>query len=309
MSRQPASTGPNDGGTVSAFNRLLPIVLLLGTGIVLGISTTLAKMAAEAGIGAATFLTWSVAGATLVMLGVALVRRDPPPVNGRTLEYYAVAGVLSLAAPNLIYFAAVTHVGAGYVALSLAFPPLYTYLGALLLGMERFAFARAAGVVSALGGVAVLATYKFAEPSAPVGWIAAVLVAPAILAVGNLYRVIRWPVGATPAQLVPGMLAASVVILAVVAGFTPSIPLDAALHTPTAVALMVAQAATFAAFYYLFFVLLDLAGPVYVSFTGSVGAVAGTALAVFLLGEAPPGGLGIAVILTAVGITLVTRRR
>ena len=44
---------------------------------------------------------------------------------------------------------------------------------------------------------------KFSAPNAPMLWIAATMLAPAILAVGNIYRTARWPAGAKPEELVP----------------------------------------------------------------------------------------------------------
>ena len=72
--------------------------------------------------------------------------------------------------------------------------------------------------------------------------------------------------------------------------------------------LILAQAATFAVMYVFFFILQRIAGPVYLSLMGSVAAVAGAAIAILLLGEAPPRGLAIAAMLIALGIFLVTRR-
>ncbi|CAN0342561.1 unnamed protein product, partial [Ectocarpus sp. 4 AP-2014] len=285
------------------------VALLVGTGTVLGISTTLAKLAGEAGIAPLPFLSCTVFGSSLLLVGLAVLRRDPPPVNGKTLEYYALAGLLSLAAPNLIYFAAAPRIGAGYVALSLAFPPLYTYAGALLLGLETFVLSRAIGVMLALAAVSVLAAYKISEPAAEIGWIAAVLAAPVFLAIGNLYRVVRWPAGTTPAQLAPGMLVGSLAILALAWLLAPDSLTEPWSISPWIGLLIVAQTMTFAGFYYLFFVLLDLAGPVYVSFTGSIGAVAGAAIAIALLGEPAPGGLLLAAVLTGAGVVLVTRRK
>lgn len=304
MSRPDATTA----GSLRARHRLMPLLLLIGTGLVLGVTTTLAKLAAQAGIAPLPFLSTSVFGASVVLLAGAARRRDPPPINRRAIEYYAIAGLLSLAAPNLIYFAAAPHVGAGYVALSLAFPPLYTYAGALLIGLERFVLSRAIGVVLALVAALVLAAYKVSEPDAELGWVAAVLLAPVILTLGNLYRVLRWPPGATPAQLAPGMLSGGCLILVLVSLGVPDRLIEPSPINLRIALLVVAQAATFAGFYYLFFVLLDLAGAVYVSFTGSIGAVSGAAIAILLLREKPPGGLAVATLLTAAGIALASRR-
>lgn len=292
----------------------LPLASLLGAGAVLGISTNLAKLAAGAGLGPLAFLAWSVVGAAVVLTGIDAVRHRLPPLNARTTEYFVVAGLIGLAAPNLLSFAAVPHVGAGFVALSISFPPLFTYLGALLLGIERFRLRRAAGVVVALGGAVLLAVFKLSKPDVEAFWVAATLTAPVLLAGGNIYRTVRWPKGVAPDELAPGMLAAAgLMLLAIgaiigiflggeVTGFSLAVPLGRAVP----ILLILAQAAVFSVMYLLYFVLQKHGGPVYLSLLGSVAAVVGVPIAVLILGEAPPQGLAIGGVLIVVGVGLLT---
>jgi drug/metabolite transporter (DMT)-like permease len=273
----------------------------------LGLTANLAKLATGAGLNPLSFLAWSVIGAAVLLTGVKALTGRLPALTRRRMEYFFVAALVSVAAPNLLFFAAVPHVGAGFVAISIAFPPLYTYAGALALGMERFNTWRALGVVLALAGAALLAIYKFSAPDAATIWILAALIAPVILAVGNLYRTLRWPDGAKPDELAPGMLAAAgVLLLAAVAipGLTLEVPLD----RKEPALLIAVQALAFAGQYFLFFILQKRGGPVYLSLLGSVAAVVGVPIAVLLLGEAVPEGLAAAAALIAAGIYLVSRR-
>lgn len=148
-----------------------PLLLLLSTGVLLGLSTNLAKLAGEASLSPMAFLIWSVVGAAVVLLLIDTIRGQLPPINRQTLEYFFVSGLVSVALSNLILFAAVPRVGASFVALAIAFPPLFTYLGALLLGLESLQTRRALGVVLALSGAALLAVYKLNEPDANAFWI------------------------------------------------------------------------------------------------------------------------------------------
>ena len=292
---------------------VVPFASLLGAGAALGISTNLAKLAAEAGVDPLAFLTWSVVGAAAGLTGVGAIRYRLPPLNARTTEYFVVAGLVGLAAPNLLSFAAVSHVGAGFVALSIAFPPLFTYIGALLLGMERFQPRRATGVVLALGGAVLLAVLKLSEPDVDPFWVAATLSAPVLLAVGNIYRTARWPEGVASDELAPGMLAASGLMLLIVGatagtflggavGFSLAVPTGRA----APILLILAQIATFSVMYLLYFVLQKASGPVYLSLLGSVGAIVGVPIAVLLLGETQPQGLAVGGVLIAVGVVLLT---
>lgn len=291
----------------SETGRFVPLGLLVVVGSFIGVTANLVKLATGAGAHPVSFLIWSVASAGVVLLAVAFATRQVPALNRRTIEYFLVSGLLSIAVPNVLIFSAVPHVGAGFVALSFAFPPLYTYVMALAGGLEKARPARAAGVGLGVIGAAVLAYSKATEPNAALLWIAASLAAPVIIAAGNIYRTLRWPAGASAVSLAPGMLLGSAALL--VAGGASVVPEHLALPVRdgfTAV-LLAGQVATFAAMYMLYFVLQRLAGPVYLSQIGSVGAAAGAAIAILMLGEAAPAGLGPAGVLIAAGIYLVTR--
>ena len=283
------------------------LVCLLATGSLLGLSANLAKLASEAALAPLPFLAWSVAGAALVLTAINLATRRLPAFTARTAEYFAVSALVSVVVPNLLFFAAVPHVGASFVALAIAFPPLFTYAGALLLRMERFDRLRALGVALALAGAALLAILKLSAPDATLVWVAAALVAPIVLAVGNLYRTLRWPQGAEPDALAPGMLLASAAML-LLAGALPGASLAVPMDSLTPLLLILAQAAAFSLQYLLFFVLQKHGGPVYLSLLGSVAAVVGVPIAVLLLGETPPQGLLFGALLIALGIGFVTRR-
>ena len=306
--RPPATSPPS-----SRSEWLLPLLLLLATGTLLGLSTNLAKLAGETKLSPLSFLTWSVVGSAAVLFLVNTLRKQRAAINWQTVEYFFVSGLVGVALPNLIFFAAVSRVGAGFVSLVIAFPPLFTYLGALALKMERWQARRAVGVVLALGGAALLAVYKFTSPDANAFWIIAALCGPIVLAIGNIYRTARWPEGASPAALAPGMLAAAGLLLlltgAVASGaaestrvFSLSVPTDTLRPT----LLILAQVATFSLQFWLLFLLQKEGGPVYLSLLGSVGAVVGVPVAVLLLGEDWPRGLLLGGLLIAAGIAFLS---
>ncbi len=280
------------------------LVFLLVTGALLGTSTNLAKIATGRGIDPLAFLAWSIVGAAVLLGTIGLARGVRPPLGRRAIEYYIVAAFVTVAASNLIFFAAVPRVGASFVALAIAFPPLLTYLGALCLRMERLSAIRAAGVALALAGAGLLAVLKLRTPDAASGWIVLTLIGPVLLAIGNLYRTLRWPPGASAESLAPGMVAmAALMLLAAgaIPGLTLRLPLDS-----TSLGLVATQAAVFAGQFLGLFALQRAGGPVLLSLLGAVGALVGVPVAIGLLGEAAPPGLVPAAILIAAGIALVT---
>lgn len=283
----------------------LALLYLLGGGTLLGISTNLSKLAGELGLAPLAFLCWSVLGAAGLLMALAAWRGALPPLGARALEYYAVSALVGVVASNLIFFSAVAHVGAGFIALIISLPPLLTYVGALALRMEPFRALRALGVVAALAGAGLLAACKLVAPGADVFWTLLALLGPVLLAIGNLYRTLRWPRGASADALAPGTLvAAALMLLAMGAlpGFSLAVPLDA--WPP--VLLITAQAVVFAGMFLLLFLLQKTGGPVLLSLLGAVGAVVGVPVAVFMQGEAPPGGLWLGAGLIAAGVALVS---
>lgn len=284
---------------------LIPLGCLLAGGVLLGLSTNLAKYAGERGLAPLAFLFWSITGAAIILLTVALLRHNPPPLNTRSLKYYAVAALVSVAGSNLIFFSTIPHVGAGFVAMIIALPPLLTYVGALVLGMERFQAIRALGVAAALAGAGVLAVRKFSAPDADVFWIVLALCGPVLLAIGNIYRSLRWPRDASPEALAPGMLIAASIMLGMT-GLLPGFSFAVPLGNSVPFVLIAVQVLVFAGQFLLLFLLQKTGGPVLLSLLGSVGAVVGVPIAVLLQNEAVPDGLLPGASLIALGVALVT---
>lgn len=284
---------------------VIPLLCLLGGGALLGLSTNLAKLAGEMGLTPLAYLYWSVLGGALILTAVAVLRGIVLPFSRRTLEYYIVAAFVGVAGPNFLFFAAIPHVGASFVALIITLPPLLTYVGALAFKMERYRTLRAAGVVAALVGAGVLAAGKLTTAQGEELWILLALISPILLTIGNLYRTLRWPKDASPDALVPGMMATAAIMLLVMGmlpGFSLAVPLD---HTGTLL-LIVLQALVFAGQFLLLFMLQKIGGPVLLSLLGSVGAVVGVPIAIFVQGEAPPSGLFLGAALIATGVALVS---
>ena len=284
---------------------LIPLLCLLVGGALIGISTNLAKYAGEIGLTPLAFLFWSITGAAVILSVYALLRRELPPLKKPILSYYFVAALVSVAGSNLIFFSAIPHVGASFVALIISLPPLLTYLAAIVLRIEPFTKLRALGVIAALAGAGVLAARKFSAPDASVFWIVLTLCGPVLLAIGNIYRTLYWPANLSASALAPGMLIAASGLLALVSivpHYSLAVPMTALL--PFGV--IVLQAFVFAAQFLLLFLLQKTGGPVLLSLLGAVGAVVGVPVAIFLQNESPPEGLILGASLIALGVILVT---
>ncbi len=255
------------------YTRYVALLILLMAGLLLAISTNLAKVAQNIGFTPLAYLAWSLAGASFLLTTVSYLRGKSIQLNRQTIEYFFVSGFLTTAATNLIFFSAVRHMGVGFVALMMALPPLLTYVGALLLHMERFCWWRMIGVSLALIGTVFLVLQKWASPTGPI-----------LLAIGNLYRSRRWPAGASAESLAPGMLLSALAML-VMFSLLPGRSLNIPSENANALALLGVQAITFAGQFLLLFALQKLGGPVLLSLMGGVSAMFGVPIAVMLLDE------------------------
>lgn len=285
----------------------LSLALLLGTGSLMGLTNTLVKQAGEQGWPALGFLLSSLFGAGLLLLGGLSLGGQRPGFSYRECRYYLISALLSLTLTNAILFSAIAHVGAGYASICMAFPPLLTYLLALLLGMEKLHPLRLLGLLIGLGGTLLLALDKAFSGDSPLLWVVALLLSPWILALGNIYRSRAWPRGANPLALAPGMLLAACLQLLPIILLSGSDWLPAS-ASPQAWWLLLGQTLVFALTYALYFTLQKVAGPVYLSQIGAIAAVVGTALAVLVLGEDSRPSMYLAILAIACGVLLVSRQ-
>ncbi|MDC7824366.1 DMT family transporter [Pseudomonas sp. BLCC-B13] len=284
----------------------LSLFLLLAVGGLLGLIGNVAKLAAASGWPPVALLLWSLLGAGGLLCLLALARGEAPSLSRPYLRYYLISGLVSISLPNALLFSAIPHVGAGFASLCLAFPPLLTYVLALALRMEGLQRVRLLGILIGLAGSLILALGKLGSSDSPVLWVLATLVMPVFLAIGNVYRSRHWPEGARPLQLAPGMLLAGALLLLPLGLF--GVELRPAWEHAAGAWWLAAEVALFAGMYALYFVLQKVAGAVYLSQIGSVTAITGAAVAIFLLGEQGSASMLLAALCTTLGVALVALR-
>ena len=298
----------SESGPISQQASLGPIACLLAVGSLLGVTANLTKLAAGVGWPPLTFLGWSILPAGLILFALTTAFGETPGWRRADIVYYVVSGLFSIALPNALGFGAVAHVGASFVSLCLALPPLLTYATAIVLRMERLKPNRALGILFGLAGAVTLAVTKARGAAAEPIWIIGALCSPFFIVFGNIYRTLRWPPGASALSLAPGMLIAGGLLTTPILAIA-GIPFAPESWRGETQLLLAAQTLVFGLTYALYFILQKLAGPVYLSQIGSVAAVVGAAIAVLALGEPAGQGLLVAAALILLGVVLVNRRR
>lgn len=275
---------------------------LLVVGGLLCLSLIVAKWAYQMGLPQLSFLMLAMGIAGVLLLIGGRVAGSKWVWRRDICRYALISGGL-MALPNALGFVAVGHVGAGYLAMNMAFPPLMTWAIAVLLGMESVRILRLVGVLTGLSGALLLAWGKQQSLGADAIWAIWVLLMPMTLAIGNIYRTRAWPKQVSVMQLSGSMLVAASLWLLVPALIWEPTALRHVLF-PAAWALLALEVLVFVVMYVLFFVLQRLAGPVYLSQIGSVAALSGSFIAVFWLGELPPAHFMIATLLVVFGVVI-----
>lgn len=258
--------------------------LLVVTGGLLGLTLPFGKLATAAGVSAMAWAFVISAGAGGVLLGVLLSRGQRIRLTPHKLRYFFITAAVSYAAPNLLMFSAIPHLGAGYTGIMFTLSPVITLVFSILLGVRRPNMLGIIGiVVGFVGAVMVAVTRGEAGQPADLFWVAMGLLIPVSLAAGNIYRTIDWPEGTGPIELAVGShLASAAMLLVGILTLQGVGSLEALGAVPLVV---VAQVASASAMFAFFFRLQAVGGPVYLSQIGYVAAAVGLFSGTIFLGE------------------------
>lgn len=279
--------------------------LLLGTGTLLGAYFPLGKLASQAGIPPVAW-AWVIAmGASIVLGLIVLLTSRSVPLQGRHLRYYTLSAAVSFVAPNVLVFATIPRLGAGFTAVMYTLSPVLTLAFAAAMRLRRLDLPGVLGIATGLTGalVIVFSRGQVDHPADP-AWIGLALLIPVLLAAGNVYRSIDWPAQADPLSLAVGTNAFAACMLLGI-GLASSGPKTLA-PLLGSLPLAVIQMLTSAGMYALFFRLQQVGGPVFLSQMGYVGAAVGLVSGALVLGERYPATTWLGALVVAGGIGLVT---
>jgi drug/metabolite transporter (DMT)-like permease len=258
--------------------------LLVVTGGLLGLTLPFGKLATAAGVPAMVWAFVISFGAGGVLLCALLASGQRMRLTPHRLRYFFITAAVSYAAPNLLMFSAIPHLGAGYTGIMFTLSPVITLVFSILLGVRRPNMLGIIGIaVGFIGAVMVAVTRGEAGQPADFFWVLIGLLIPVSLAAGNIYRTVDWPEGTGPIELAVGSHLASATLLLigilVLFGVSAFPPLSA---VPLVV---VAQVASASAMFAFFFRLQAVGGPVYLSQIGYVAAAVGLFAGTVFLGE------------------------
>lgn len=282
----------------------LALVCVLGT--FWGLAFSLSKVAANAGVPPLGYAWWQSLGSGLVLLVIAMVRRQVPPTDGRHLRYFLFMGAFGLGIPNALLYVVIAQIPVGLVSAITNMVPLYTYIISLALLLDRFALSRAAGVLIGLAGAVILVLPGAGTPEPwMTGWLLLAMIGPVCYAV-SVVGGTRWRPKETPSMsLAIGMLIGAGLLIAPVVIGTGSVYLPNPMALTIADAAITGQLVITCIMFNIYFSLLRFATPLVVSLVGYLVTVSGIGWGMLLFGEQHSPWLFGAVILIFGGLALV----
>ena len=282
-----------------------PLVLLIGTGAALGLNFPIGKLAMSQGVNPALWAAVISLGAGFAMLLAAKLTEVKRPHAKSTFQFAIISGLISYVVPNFLTYSVIPKIGSGLAAIMFALSPVVTALLSLLFRVRPPNLLGIIGIAIGLGGAVIIIFSRQSDfNGGGTWWILAGLLIPVFLGLGNVYRTLAWPEGASPRKLASHTNLAAVPFLAIaVVVQTGTIDLAPLESIPGLVAL---QLAVSTVMFLMFFRLQQIGGPTYLSQIGYVAAAVGVVIGVVYFGETYPTNVWVGAGVVAIGIALTT---
>ena len=133
---------------------LYAILLTMGAGW--GLSVPLAKIATSTGHQPLGLIFWQEVVIVALMAGICGLRRKPLRLERRYWRLYVAIALCGVVLPDIVFYFASARLPAGIMAIVIASVPIFSLPIALILGNERFAWKRLAGLGFGLVGITLL---------------------------------------------------------------------------------------------------------------------------------------------------------
>jgi drug/metabolite transporter (DMT)-like permease len=290
-------------------NRLWAWSVLLTMGVAWGLSFSLARIAATAGIHPLSITFWEAAGAGAILLMVGLARRRAVPISRELILLYLTAGLLGMVIPGAIFFYAAAHVPAGVLSISIATIPVLTFVASAVLGLETFVLVRIAGVFLGVLSIVLLVGPQQSLPDpAQLPWVLLSLVAAACYTALNIMMAVWKPRRTTSFTATAGMFVAASLIMVPILYATGTFVSFGWPWTGVEWA-MLGLGVINAVAYTLFFYVIETAGPVFSSQTANLVTLFGVLWGVVIFGEQHSAWVWLSLATMMAALALVAPRR
>ena len=162
------------------------ILIILGLGW--GLSFTLGKIAITAGGTPIGLTFWQSLFSGLILLAYVFFRHGKIIIPKIMFLPIVIITFLSVVIPNIIFYACIEHLDAGVLSISVSVIPLFTYLIALGLKMDKFKVRRVIGLITGFCALLILILPENSLPDKrDIPWVLLALNCALCYALENIY--------------------------------------------------------------------------------------------------------------------------
>lgn len=279
------------------------ILIILGLGW--GLSFTLGKIAITAGGTPIGLTFWQSLFSGLILLAYVFFRHGKIIIPKIMFLPIIIITFLSVVIPNIIFYACIEHLDAGVLSISVSVIPLFTYLIAMGLRMDRFKIRRVLGLITGFCALLILILPENSLPDKrDIPWVLLALNCALCYALENIYidRLALQNFG--PIRLVCAVSFVSAIIT-----FLLSLLMDQFfILQPTNLYLFISTLGLgfiSATAYSIFIYLIGRAGSVFSSQVGYLVTFFGVVWGIIILGESHSAFVWLSLAMIMLGIFLV----
>ena len=293
---------------VQAERRWFLVAVLLMLGLGWGLTQPLGKIATSSGHLPFGLIFWQLVVCVLVLGVITLPRGKGLVFTRASLRFYLVVAALGTLIPNATFYLSIARLPSGVMSMLISAVPMIAFPIALMLGMERFGWARLVGLLLGLAAVAMIAAPGAVLPDpAMVAFLPIALIGPLCYALEGLYVARFGTAGMDPVQAMFGASVTGMVLCLPVALMTGQF-FDPLAGFGRAEAALIGSSAIHALVYAAYVWLAFRAGAVFASQCSYIVTGAGIFWAMVLLGERFPPSLWLSLVLLLSGVALVSPR-
>ncbi len=242
-----------------------------------------------------------------ILIVILAARGQRLPLSRGHLVFYGVCGLTGTALPHVLGFTAMQELQVGVMSILIALVPIMTYLGALLMRMDKVSPLRMLGLVFGTGSVMLLVLPEASLPRpGQAVWVVLPVLISLCYTVENIYIGRAQPRDIDPMQTMCGLFLAATVLQVPAVAVTGQImlPGDFDLAEISLVVMTCFHIGAYAGFVWL----ISRAGPVFAAQVAYIVTLAGVVLGIAVLGEENSGWVWLSLLLMMLGLALVQPR-
>lgn len=287
--------------------RLVPLFLLLLSGVSWGLMFSLNRIAVTDGVPFVPYVFWMGAGAALILVILGATFGGLPKARWGHVRAYVVLGSISYGISYTILAFVAPKVPAGVLALGSTLTPILTYPAATAFGLDRFKIGRTLGLVLGLAGVALVVVPETSLPAPDmVPWVLLGLTVPVLYVANALLIALLKPPPSGALPLAGGTLTAGAIFMGVVMAATGDWWWFEGPMGDGDWALIMAMF-VIALSFYLMIEIIRIAGPVYFTTVNFMIPLTGIGWGVLFFGESHSLWIWLALVLMLAGLFMVNR--